>query len=121
MKGSDGGDKMGKKIAFSHDYYKLPEKWEGTTAVLLGVTKTKVSSLECWHTSLTEWDTAYRGEVGHYDFGKMDDCLLLFFFHAQPKPMIFTTIRSFNENKLSYYQGSIGDLFEMVMKREQSK
>lgn len=55
------------KLKFSHDYEKLPDNWDGTQAILIGV---------AYHDDIQEFfkqcpqllntDTKLRGEPGHY-------------------------------------------------------
>lgn len=102
------------KIKFSHDYMKLPEKWDDTEAVLLKVVETNTKHLP---KSFLEWDTRFRGEEGHYNLPE-GPVILLFFSHV-PTGQVFTTIRRFTEQKLDYYDRCEDDTFIMMRTYEE--
>lgn len=102
-----------KEIKFSYDYFKLPEDWNGTQAVLLGLEViTDVDNWKKKFPQLIEFDTKFRGKEGHYNID-FKEGLLLFFFHLNAKTL-FTTIRRYTLYKQEYYEDSIFDTFKLV-------
>jgi len=100
------------KIKFSEDYEKLPLDWEGTQAVLIGVSPVKLSLMKMAIPKFLDYDTKFRGKSGRYDLN-FDDALILTFIHINTgKP--FTTIRRNYERKMNYYINSIGKIFELA-------
>ncbi len=102
------------KIKFSHDYDKLPRVWEGTQAILFGVVYVdSMIDLQNRLPELIKKDTKFRGEEGSYRFPlSMDSALILTFYHVNTGTL-FTTIRSYNEEKDEYYRSQIGETFLM--------
>jgi hypothetical protein len=106
-----------KSIKFSHDYQKLPEKWEGTKAMLMALTCGNIEELEKELPGFLKYDTTFRGEEGRYPLD-FKDAIILFFVHESGKP--FTTIRREYPSKYNYYFESCGDWFELVSTKEKS-
>jgi len=110
-------DKEILKIKFSHDYEKLPEDWEGTQAVLLGMEI--IPDMDNWKKrfpQLIELDTKFRGEEGHYNLD-FKEGILLFFIHLNTA-RLFTTIRRYTPYKQEYYENNIFKSFIMVRLNE---
>ena len=113
-------DKEILKIKFSHDYEKLPEDWEGTQAVLLGMEI--IPDMDNWKKrfpQLIELDTKFRGEEGHYNLD-FKEGILLFFIHLNTA-RLFTTIRRYTPYKQEYYENNIFKSFIMVRLNEKRR
>ena len=107
------------KLKFSHDYNKLPVKWDGTQAILIGVQH--IRNMETFKKRLPQLiraDTMFRGEEGFYAL-KFKEGILLTFFHLNSS-QIFTTIRRFTPEKSEYYQEREMETFELVRIYEQN-
>jgi hypothetical protein len=101
------------KLKFSHDYTKLPVKWDGTQAILIGVQHIEdMDQFKKRLPQLIRADTFFRGEEGSYPL-KFKEGLLLTFFHLDTC-QIFTTIRRFTDEKSEYYQDRELEIFELV-------
>lgn len=100
-------------LQFSHDYKKLPENWPYTCARLFGVFPSKISELKRDLPNFLEYDTAFRGEDGHYPFDFEDALILLFVHEKTGKP--FTTIRRNYPSKQKYYSHNIGEVFQLLL------
>ena len=101
------------KLKFSHDYMKLPVKWDGTQAILIGVQH--IEDMERFKKRLPQLiraDTMFRGEEGGYPLNFKEGILLTFFHLNSDK--LFTTIRSFTEAKYHYYEGELQETFELM-------
>ena len=105
-----------KAIKFSHDYFKLPVVWEGTCAVLLGVSYYQMSTLKLRLPQLIEYDTRFRGEEGSYPLD-FEDGIVLVFFHLNTSTL-FTTIRRHTPDKFRYYKDSVSETFLLARERE---
>jgi len=102
-----------KPLKFSYDYDKLPENWEGTHAILLGLHK--VEGMEEFRKScpqFIEYDTKIRNSSEHYPLG-FKEGLILFFFHLNSSKL-FTTIRRYTPSKYTYYNDSIMETFVLA-------
>lgn len=105
---------MPNTIKFSADYEKLPLNWNGTFAKLVKIEPKRFSELD---PAFVEFDSRYRGGVGHFEFtSKYDRVILLTFVHFSG--VTFTTIRSYSADKLEYYLKNINMQFEMVRSYE---
>lgn len=94
-----------KQIKFSHDYLKL----EGAKfARLLQIIPIKLEDLS---PQFLDYDTDH----GLFQLPKKGDYLMLIFNH-EGTWSLFTTIRRNTPEKLSYYQDSVGEVFEIVIK-----
>lgn len=105
------------KIRFSHDYEKLPLRWEGTHAVLFGVQY--IDDMERFknrYPQLISQDTKFRGENGNYELN-FKEGLLLVFYHLNSKSF-FTTIRKFTPEKSEYYRDCEQETFELLRVQE---
>lgn len=100
-----------KTIKFSEDYEKLPKNWEGTQAVLFGVSLWSIDTLKTRIPQFIEFDTKYRGKEGYYNLD-FDNGLVLTFFHLNTRTF-FVTIRRFTIEKEDYYRKLVGDTFQM--------
>jgi hypothetical protein len=101
------------KLKFSHDYNKLPEKWDRTQAILVGVQY--IANMEQFKMRLPQLiraDTIFRGEEGFYPLNFKEGILLTFFHLNSCK--LFTTIRRFTEDKAEYYAGEQMETFELM-------
>ena len=98
------------EIWFSNDYKKLPLKWENSEAVLLSVCETDKNILLNQQEFL-KYDTEIRGvqDPEYYPINFQLGIILLF-WHKESK-QIFTTIRSYSNEKFTYYFDSIGEKF----------
>lgn len=94
-----------KQIKFSHDYNKL----EGAKfARLLQVVPVKLEDLS------PEF-LAYDTDNGRFQLPKQGDYLMLLFNH-EGTWSLFTTIRRNTPEKLRYYQATVGEEFEIIIK-----
>lgn len=100
------------KIKFSHDYEKLPENWEGTQAILIGVAfHPNIKNFFDRCPQLKIADTTFRGETGQYPI-TFDEALILTFIHLNTR-RIFTTIRRHTNYKDLYYRENLFKTFEL--------
>jgi len=101
------------KLKFSHDYMKLPVKWDGTQAILIGMQH--IEDMERFKKRLPQlirMDTMFRGEEGFYPL-TFKEGLILVFFHLN-SGTLFTTIRRFTKEKSEYYQREELEIFELI-------
>ena len=95
------------KIKFSHQYYKL--QYQGDTARLIAVIPYRIDRNT--PEDFIGYDTWFYPD-GHYEL-KQGEYVLLLFLGASG---VFTTIRSRKGrygDKLEYYSGKIGEMFEL--------
>jgi hypothetical protein len=104
-----------KTIKFSHDYFKLPLNWQGSTAILVGVYQEQIKNINLFYPRFLVYDTMFKGEKGHYDLN-FQDAIILSFIHVRTG-IPFTTVRRFDQEKLNYYMSSLGEPFEMVLQK----
>lgn len=104
-----------KTIRFSHKYYKLQDNSGRNipaTAILVSVIQTSLVSLPY---EFVNYDTEYSG--GFYPLKQGQYVMLLFLSHyTEKRPLLFTTIRPYNPDKLSYYTNAIGETFKVEVK-----
>lgn len=117
-----------KKIKFSHDYIKFPEKIRQRPTYLISICKT---SLEELPKIFLTWDTTYirrKGEVGveRYPLPEKGECMVLLFmspdfvYKGKAYPFkLWTTIRRWTPSKEEYYLRAVGEVFEVVVKKEE--
>lgn len=99
-------------IKFSHDYFKLPGDWNGTQAVLIGVSDIDdMDNFKLRYPQLIIHDTTFRHEEGTYPLN-FKQGLLLTFFHLNAK-YLFTTIRRYTPEKAKYYHSNVMETFEL--------
>jgi len=103
-------------IKFSHDYYKLPDSWKNTSALLISATAVDVTSLKKLEPKFIAYDTWIRndGEEGAR-FYPLDfkDGIILFLIHKDTgKP--FTSIRRHTPQKMQYYQSNLFKDFILI-------
>lgn len=97
------------KIKFSHQYYKL--QTQGNTALLIAAIPYQIN--DNTPARFLAYDTYYYPD-GHYEL-KQGEYVLLLFLGASG---VFTTIRPRKGrygDKLEYYSGKIGEMFEIVI------
>lgn len=104
-----------KKIQFSHDYVKLHGQRHATLLAVfeMNIRKEDISS------PFLDFDTLTTSG-SHYDFGTGAHVLLVF---VGDKNIMFTTIRprynAHKTDKLKYYNGLIGQPFEIVINKKE--
>lgn len=104
-----------KTIGFSHRYLKMKDGFEQST--LLDVLPVRLENLSI---RFLEYDTVYIDENGNHEHyplpAKGDYMILVLQNHTiDYDGVMWTTIRSQwgkSGNKLEYYQGAIGEIFE---------
>ena len=107
-----------KTIKFSHDYFKLPTRWEDGEARLMSVWRI---DLEKQDKQMLDEDTAICGG-GNYPLPKKGEFILLFFEPLERNTDLiegFTTIRRYTPQKWKYYCDAVGEDF--VMKKVAQK
>ena len=106
------------KIKFRHKYFKMPDDLEGKKTYLIGVSKTHYTSLP---ELFLDYDTLYQysdipGERYTYHWLPKTDLIVLTFFTDFATPRnIWTTVRRYTPQKLSYYEKKIGHEVEIVI------
>ena len=96
-------------IKFSHNYPKLHGQ---TSAELLAVRPIRIDKNT--PAELLEYDTSYDG--GHYPLPTGDYIQLIFLGNLR---IPFCTIRkNYPPQKMDYYSGSVGDVFDVVIKEQ---
>jgi len=98
------------QIWFSHDYDKLPLTWENSLAILISVCEIDKNILE-ENQDFKGYDTKIRGKAAFYELN-FDIGITLLFYHPYSRS-IFTTIRSYSNQKFKYYFDLIGEKFEL--------
>jgi hypothetical protein len=97
-------------IKFSDDYDKLPMKWEGTQAILIGIMYCPdIRGLKKRLPQLINYDTSYRGKYGRYELN-FSEGIILSLFHIN-SCIPFTTIRRYTKDKYDYYNKCLGETF----------
>jgi len=98
------------EIWFSHDYDKLPKNWKDSMVVLISVCEIDCRILRS-NPSFLKYDTKIRDMDDFYDIS-FNVGITLLFYHPGAN-MIFTTIRSYTNEKYRYYFDLIGEEFTM--------
>ena len=113
-------------LRFSHDYWKLPEGWVGSTATLISVQYTP--DMKEIPKDFLDFDTHIRSETfaygeDHYPLNFKEGIILTFIvwtggldhnlYHTMPH--IFCTIRRFTPEKIRYYRDQLFKPFKMVL------
>jgi len=101
------------KIWFSNDYEKLPKDWMESKCYLISVCKVKLSEFDSNAPAFLYFDTKFREGDQNYEI-HFNDALILVFYHPDSNKL-FSTIRSFKEEKFKYYSNLISKEFTMKM------
>ena len=103
------------RIRFAHNYSKLKDGFSATKrAKLLEVLEVRLEALS---RELIEYDTRY-GFGNYCKLPAKGDYLLLIFEKSPFWGEIFTTLRRSKPQKLEYYRGLIGQVFEVEVEVE---
>lgn len=106
-------------IKFDHNYSKFPEKYQ--SSLLLGVLQVDLRDVS---NLLRVYDTAYLdfdGSVSHYRLPECGSYLLLLLLADNGVGGLWTTFRSNDPTKLSYYCNMIGRIVTCVVTDMSSK
>jgi hypothetical protein len=108
-------------IRFSHDYYKLPEGWQGKEAVLIGVSYCNdMQTVKQNLPNFLKYDATIRTEdpwdQKQYPLDFKEGIILIFVMIETGIP--FTTIRRSTPEKLEYYQGNLWKSFLLEYTRK---
>lgn len=95
-------------IKFSHDYQKLPEHWENTTALIIAVTWIDdMRAFKKAHPAVIAYDTRFRNEDGHYELDFDQGLVIVMFHEATGVP--FATFRRYTPEKWVHYTNLRGE------------
>jgi len=102
------------KIKFSHKYTKLADHFNDTikTARLLGVF---TIYLQEQHAAFLNYDT----DNGTYGLPTSGEYMILLFQKPDTPGVtgknLFTTLRRYTPQKMNYYMGEVGEIFDIVL------
>jgi hypothetical protein len=100
-----------RKITFTKWLQKLVGIDTSQPVTLIHASHTRISRLSG---EFLRYDTKFSGERGFFNLEGYDHIILLLF--ADRDGSLFSTLRPYNEGKLNYYQNSIGQPFEVVVR-----
>jgi hypothetical protein len=108
-------------IEFSHTYLKMPLDVSNLRTYLIGISVCDISDLP---KNFIDYDTGYieKDSLKHYKLPKGKVIILsLFTVRLYAPNQVWTTIRSWNPSKESYYQKLIGEEIGIVVEGDGGK